>query len=185
MASDPKSARTDTTALVETMPVALLDEPLDYVFADHFRLRRICAALRRFAEEGRVGRHEADEVVAFLTHDLPLHHHDEDDDLFPAVCRRALPEDNLRDLLTRLSADHRRSQARVERIIRAFVARGSRGVLQLASDSRRTMTDYAGDEGRHLAAENGIVLPIARARLTVDDLRLISRRMKARRGIAS
>ncbi len=90
-------------AIVEALPFSLIDTPLDYIFADHFRQRSVCVALKRFAEHGRVPRSEADMVTAFLDRELSLHHEDEDQDLFPAVRRRALPEDDLGAVLARLS----------------------------------------------------------------------------------
>jgi hypothetical protein len=45
------------------------------------------------------------------------------------------------------------------------------------------MLAYATGEHRHLAAENGIVLAIARIRLTRGDLAKMSRSMKQRRGL--
>ncbi len=73
--------------LVEAMPLSLLDEPLAYIFADHFRQRKICSALRRFALAGRVDHREAEAVAAFLKRDVALNHEDEQQDLFPAVQR--------------------------------------------------------------------------------------------------
>ena len=46
------------------------------------------------------------------------------------------------------------------------------------------MQAYASSEGGHLAIENGIVLAIARIRLTRGDLGAMARGMKARRGVA-
>ena len=54
------------------MPSSLLDEPLSYIFADHFRQRKICSALRRFALTGRVDHREAEAVATFLKHDVVL-----------------------------------------------------------------------------------------------------------------
>lgn len=90
------------TQLVETMPPSLLDEPLAYIFADHFRQRTICSTLRRFALAGRVERSEAETVALFLKHDLPLDHEDEEMDLFPAVRRQELREDYLGGIIARL-----------------------------------------------------------------------------------
>lgn len=175
----------DAEPLVETMPVALLDEPLEYLFADHFRQRKVCATLRLFAEKGHADLRKARIVAAFLTHDLPLHHEDEDEDLFPAVRRRAMPEDRLAAVLKRLSEDHRRSQSRVDAIVRALSARQPGRLVRFEPAVRRSIEEYSADERQHLATENGVVLPIARIRLTADDVKAISRGMKARRGITN
>ena len=49
--------------------------------------------------------------------------------------------------------------------------------------NRHLPTRFAGRVRRHLAAENAILLPIARARLTPRDLKKLSRQMKMRRGL--
>jgi hemerythrin-like domain-containing protein len=45
------------------------------------------------------------------------------------------------------------------------------------------LTSFAGHVRRHLVAENAILLPIARARLTRADLARLSAHMRARRGL--
>jgi hypothetical protein len=45
------------------------------------------------------------------------------------------------------------------------------------------MLAYAASEYRHLSVENGIMLVIARKRLTAADIKAIARAMKARRGV--
>jgi hypothetical protein len=59
--------------LVEAMPPSLLDEPLACIFADHFRQRTICSALRRSAMAGKADRKEAETIAAFAPLDRPFH----------------------------------------------------------------------------------------------------------------
>ncbi len=173
----------EAAAIVEALPFSLIDTPLDYIFADHFRQRSVCVALKRFAEHGRVPRSEADMVTAFLDRELSLHHEDEDQDLFPAVRRRALPEDDLGAVLARLSEDHRLSDGMVRVIVRALSATTGTETVKLARPAREVMQAYAASEHRHLAMENGIVMTIARIRLKPADLKAISQAMKQRRGV--
>lgn len=169
----------------EPVPAALLDAPLDYILVDHVRQRSLCAAIRRFAESGRVDRAEADAVIAYLHNDLALHHRDEDEDLFPLLLRRVLPEDDLAATLARLVEDHRQSRAMIETIIGKLAARPGEESVRLGRDARKLLLAYAASEHHHLAAENGIVLAIARIRLTRGDLRAMSRSMKDRHGVAA
>lgn len=171
--------------IVEPIPLSLIDAPLDYIFADHFRQRIICAALKRLAETGRARRVEADMVTGYLDRDLALHHEDEDVDLFPALRRRALAEDNLGPVLARLSEDHRQSEVMVSAILDALAARLAQDPVKLDSGARRVMQAYAASEHRHLAMENGIVMAIARIRLKPADLKAISHGMRQRRGALS
>lgn len=168
---------------MELIPIALLDEPLEYIFADHFRQRVVLAALRHFAEEASASRADADVIANFLTGDLVLHHADEEEDLFPFVRLRALPEDELGALLAHLGEDHHRSKAMVGDIIAALMRHPTEKTFHLSTSICRLIQAYVAGENRHLAVENGVLLAIARIRLTPKDLKAISRGMKVRRGI--
>ena len=169
--------------VIEPMPAGLLDEPLDYIFADHFRHRRVCEALKRFASEGMAPAREAEIVVRFLQRELLWHHDDEDEDFFPALRRRVRPEDDLIPVLDRLEQDHRRSEGMVEVIAEALAVPPGLSGISLDSKARATMNAFAAAEHRHLALENGIVLTIARIRLTRGDLARIGEAMGRRRGV--
>lgn len=165
------------------VPAALLDTPLDYIFADHFRQRCLCGFLRQVAVERRVKRNDAEIAVAMLTHDMTLHHADEEEDLFPAVRRRAVPEDALEPLLARLAGDHDDAQPLIKSIVSALDRQKSKPVMAVSKATARAMDAYAKSEQRHLSIENSIVLVLARKRLTPGDLVAMSASMKARRGI--
>jgi hemerythrin-like domain-containing protein len=167
------------------LPAALLDTPLDFILADHFRQRSVLTVLRCIAEIGTVGRREADALLTFLTGDYCLHHQDEELDLFPALSRRALPEDALDSALARLLEDHHHAEPLVAELVASLRAGGTEDPIQLGAGARAAMREFAQGEHRHVAIENGIVLALARARLTRGDLRRISQNMKARRGVVA
>ncbi|MEQ1650452.1 MAG: hemerythrin domain-containing protein [Hyphomicrobiaceae bacterium] len=169
--------------IIDNIPLGLLDQPLEYIFADHARLRSVCAALQRFATEKYVTRGDADMVTAFLTRDRVLHEGDEDDDLFPAVSRRAIPEDQLGAVLARLRDDHRHNRALIDDITSALCRHPSRQIERLSISDRELMQSFAVAENRHIAIENNVVLAIARIRLPGTDLKEISRGMRMRRGL--
>jgi hemerythrin-like domain-containing protein len=164
-------------------PFALLDEPLAYVLAAHLRQRAICAVLRRFATDRVAARSEADRMTAYLTGDLRLHHEDEDIDLYPALRRRALPADGLGVTLARLGEEHRQGAAMADMIVDVLSAHPADDTVHIDAAAGEAMQAYAASEVRHIALENGVVLAIARIRLTRPDLKAISRGMKQRRGV--
>lgn len=164
-------------------PFALLNEPLAYILAAHLRQRAVCAVLRRFASDHIASRDEADRVTAFLTGDLRLHHEDEDLDLYPILRRRALPADGLGVTLARLGEEHRQGAAMAELIVEALSARPADDPVHIPGATAEAMQAFAASEMRHLALENGVVLTLARIRLTRPDLKAISQGMKARRGV--
>ncbi|NJL50386.1 MAG: hemerythrin domain-containing protein [Blastochloris sp.] len=168
---------------IEALPFGLIDEPLDYLFADHFRGRCICLMLQRFAELHEASRKDADTVIAFLTHDLPLHYADEEIDLFPLLRKRALVEDDLGIPLARLTADHRALEAQAEHIVDVLAASPALDRVLITTVEAENMLAYAASEHAHLAIENGIILAIARIRLTRSDLKALSQSMKLRRGV--
>lgn len=172
-----------TCAELQPLPVAMLDKPLEYFFAEHLRHRCLCALLRRVATEPQCARAMADRIVAFMQHEMPRHHEDEDDILLPLVLQRAVPEDGLAPVIERLADDHRRAQRQAHRIIEALTSQPAGAPAEITPRLAELMRNYARDEHRHLAVENAIVLVIARKRLKPTDLVSIARAMRARRGL--
>ena len=183
--SDAQSPAPPTACLaaIEALPAVLLDQPLDYVFADHFRQRCVCGVLKAFAETGKASRIDAEAVIAYLDHDLRLHYRDEDEDLFPAIRKRAHLHDNLEKLLDQLSEDHRQAAPLSEAIIHILATPSAVNPRNFETTERDIMLEYAKSEQRHLSIENGIVLVIARKRLIDADLKSMSQSMKMRRGL--
>ena len=73
--------------LIESISLCLLNEPLDYILADHARMRKICAALLDIASTHVASRLVADTLTAYLTGELTTHHADEDEDLAKSGAR--------------------------------------------------------------------------------------------------
>ena len=185
--SNQKTLQSDNSKwlmpFIELIPDTLLDEPLEYMFADHFRQRVVLTMLQHFAEEASASRADADTIATFLTNDLVLHHADEEEGLFPFIRLRALPEDELGTLFAHLGEDHHRSKAMVEDITDALMQHPAEKAVHLSTSICRLIRAYVVSENRHLAVENGVLLAIARIRLTPKDQKAISRGMKVRRGV--
>jgi hypothetical protein len=169
---------------VEPLPTALLDEPLDFVLADQLRSRCVCAMLQQFAHARLASRAEADTVVAFLARDLPLHRADKKADLFPLLCKRSRPEDDLGIPLARLTAEHRASEIQSEAIVEVLAGVPGSDPVPISTGQAEIMLAYAARELQNLAVENGILMAIARIRFTRLDIKALSAAMKNRRGIA-
>ncbi len=170
--------------VIEPMPADLLREPLNWIFAEHHRQRQLCDALQALSRVSAFHPPLIASVLDYLETDLKMHHIDEEEDLFPLLRRRCLPEDEIEQVLGALSADHVREQENATQI---------RDGLQKALDASvppagdisfgRALRAYAQDLRQHLAIENAVVLPIARIRLGETDLEGLSQRMAARRGV--
>jgi hemerythrin-like domain-containing protein len=166
--------------LIERMPVELLDEPLEYIFADHFRQRFVCSLVRQIAEGRQVTGSEAAELGHFVVRDLPLHHADEEQDLFPALLKSARPEDDIKQTIARLNDDHTVSHAESARV-RTILSDFADGAPKRSQNAIRLLKLYAQSENKHLAIENSVILPIARVRLSKRQLKEMSNSMKSRR----
>lgn len=164
-------------------PLTLIDQPLDFIQAEHLRNRTYCVALATLSQRRQISRADADRMIAYLTADLALHYADEDEDLFPTLRRRALPEDDLGAVLARLGEDHRRQIALAEEIAADLSRNPAQEIVRLDTPAIEAMQAYVASENRHLAIENAVVLTIASVRLNRNDLRSLSRSMKARRGV--
>ncbi len=163
---------------IETMPPELLADPLSYIFADHFRQRIALNLLKQLAGGTPDWRGIAAAVEAYLRQDMAVHILDEEQDLFPVLRIRCEPDDEIDPLLDLLLREHRQALQAADRI-----AGGLRELRPPADDPSlcAAMMEFTEGERRHLAVENGVVLALARVRLTPGDLRRLSAGMTARR----
>jgi len=161
-----------------------LAEPLDYLFAEHFRQRVLCNALDEIADQERPDHQMIKAVLRFLRVDFAPHMQDEEHDLFPMLRRRAEPEDRIDDVIGQLTQEHA-----ADRLDAKLITEGLSKVLDgaattgEASSLGKLLHRFAENERNHLTLENAIVLPLARVRLTSDDLQEMSLQMAARRGV--
>ena len=122
-------------------------------------------------------------LLAFFTEDLPLHHRDEEEDLFRMLRFTCLPNDRIEHVLEELDRDH----AAEKYLMRLIVIDLDRTLGNKKLESSAFFFDnlglFARGQQRHLAWENDLVLPLASKRLRSDDLEELDRNMAARRRI--
>lgn len=166
------------------LPPGLVRQPLEWFAAEHFRHRQFCALMHELAESHTFAARSLMAAVEFLRHELGRHLADEEQDLFPLLRKRARAEDHVEEVLARLEGEHRGDlahghalRAHLERCLQTHTAPGQDPAAKLALDA------FASQELRHLALENAVVLPLARLRLTERDLKTLSRKLAARRGL--
>lgn len=183
MSLEAESRALAIAALAERPPVDLLRTPLDYIFADHFRQRSLCRILGELAGAA-FDRAMARAALDFLRTDFSLHVLDEEKDLFPLLRKRRQRQDRIGDILARLGSEHSADALDAEQIVAALTgALDEAARAPLDEAARALFARFATNERRHLTAENAIVLPLARARLTDVDLESLGRHMAARRGV--
>ncbi|GFZ90196.1 hypothetical protein GCM10011497_19700 [Elstera cyanobacteriorum] len=132
---------------------------------------------------GEIGRADADPLIACLGYELPQHHDDLDCDLFPLLRRRILPEDALVPVLARLAEDHRRTERQAQAIVDLLAADPASDPIRLTDPARDLFLAQAALTKRLVSLESGIVLAIARVRLTRADLKALACSFRARRGM--
>lgn len=180
---DPESAVPhEIEVLGAAPPPDQLAQPLDYIFAEHFRQRVLCNVLDTIASGRSTERTLLQAAICFLKTDFAPHVCDEEEDLFPLLRRRAEPDDEVVQLIDRLSEEHAADKLDAQEIIE-----GLQGLLRKTGRVPATLAKllrrFAANERHHLTVENAIILPLARLRLTREDLWSLGHRMAQRRGL--
>lgn len=157
--------------------------PLHILLAEHERQRVICDRLDGLTEglDTAPLAEKAADIIAFLEQDLAQHTLDEERGLFPRLRERCKPEDGFDLVVERLIAEHALDHDLVDFLLADLdlLATGHR----LANPIRFLMNVQAFTETqrRHLAWENATVIPLARKRLSPEDLKALHAVMAAHR----
>ena len=145
--------------------------PIEFLFAEHDRQRVVCAALERLAQDcaAEDAQENAAFVLSYLEHELPLHVADEEDDLFPLLKRRSNPDDDVDTILALLTEEHEGDQEYHHKLLEPLCSIAAGLQPSDVVDFTHAARTYSVIQRRHLAWENGTVLPLARKRLTAAD----------------
>jgi len=157
-------------------------DPIEFMLNEHMNHRRMCRALERLAAAPEFDAQRITALLDFIRFDLTLHVIDEEEDFFPMLRERCLPEDDVEAVLARLSEEHAEDKAlsvRVRDVLNAclIVRKPASGI----EGGAEALVKFAQHEMRHLALENAVVVPLARRRFSAQDLRDLSNRLLARR----
>jgi hemerythrin-like domain-containing protein len=169
-------------------PAAGFEQPFEMLEACHERVQRTLALLERLRAHLR--QHGADEQAQQAARDVmryfdiaaPQHHRDEELHVFPPLLAQG--DDRLRTIVGRLQQDHARMDEgwQAARQVLALVAQAS--VAHLADDQEAALEAFACLHAEHMAAEEQIAYPAARALLDTEALARAGREMAKRRGVA-
>lgn len=171
-------------ALQEKLPESLFAEPIEYIFADHFRQRILCSVLDEIANAKTANLEMIGAVLNFMNSDFGPHVFDEEEGLFPLLRKRAEPEDDINKVLDQLSEEHLADEADSIEIIKSLEELFKKdGNAVLDDHTSKLFKRFAANERQHLIVENAIVLPLARVRLTQRDQYQLGKKMAARRGV--
>ena len=157
--------------------------PLDVIASAHAAQVQMCDAMERIADglPEEVDRRLCAQVAACLQFDLPLHHHDEETSLFPLLRQRALPEDGLDQILERLAHEHSSDNDFASEIAEALDILSQGGRADNPEMLGYMLRGFFERYRRHVHWENTLVMPLARLRLTPEDLRALQASMSESR----
>ena len=153
----------------------LLSSPIDVLELTHSQHAELCNVLEQIADSlpDEIEPPKCRQALDCLLWELPLHHKDEEDGLFPLLEMRALPEDNIVEHLAQLSLEHATDDSFADELSEhlEILSKGEkpRNPNMLGYMLRGFFESYR----RHLHWENSVVLPLARKRLTAIDLQML------------
>lgn len=168
----------DPRTVIDAPSVELLSSPLDFLFAEHLRQRQFAKLLALIAD-GVINRRAIAGAASFMENDLAQHILDEELSFFPLLKPLCEADDNIDALLDLLAAEHREDEeasVTVLSILREMAAGEGPGEIGQAA-----LRDFAEHLRHHLALENGVLLPLARARMTPGALSLLGQLITMRR----
>lgn len=163
------------------------EDPLDWILKEHERQKQLCANLEKIADDlpSAVESDLVSEVLVYLRTELPAHIRDEEDYLFPLLARRVLPEDGFETIRSQLHSEHVTDEC--------YALELSDALDEIAHGRKPTNPNTLGhmlracfeSHRRHLAWENAVVLPLARRRLTENDLETLATDMREARPVTN
>lgn len=153
--------------------------PLDAIEHDHLAQAQLCDCLERIADglPDNVDRQLCATVIETLRLEMPRHHRDEELGLFPLIEKRAQAGDNIVDILARLALEHATDESFADELLESLELLRDGGKLKNPEMVGYMLRSFFECYRRQLLWENAIVMPLARARLTSDDLEELGRRM--------
>lgn len=163
------------------------NDPLAFIRDDHARQLRMCNLLDAFTEKLELEpvMPLASALLEYLTGDLPLHTQDEEQDLRPALEKRREPDDGLDEVLKQLTKEHELNRDLVSFMIEDLEALADGRTLSNPVRLLMNVKEFSETQRQHVTWEDRVLLPLARQRLTQEDLAAIGRNMAKRRETAS
>lgn len=159
-----------------------LGNPLDFIAMDIQRQGDLCKIMDQLAHAASPCARDIEYLYSFLNEEFDTYIADEEQDLFPLIRRRCKPQDEIEATLDQLKTEQQRAKGYAQ-MVAAAVKRKVLATAPFTMQERSNLTDFAAQIRQFLNVENAIILPMARRRLTADDLRTLCLRMLQRRGL--
>ena len=162
-----------------------VSEPLDFLRSITYQQREVSLILEAVVD-GKAMPEAVIDACQFLSVELFLHLHDESEDVVPMLRARCKPDDNIEPVIQDLSQEHSAIKLLSLKVSKTLMSQVAKKPGRKAGKILREQAKELIEGLRRLSAiENGIILPIARARFSNTDLEELSLRMAMRRGWAT
>ncbi len=158
-------------------------DPIDVLDNEHADHHRLCDELETIADglPDEIDTSLCASMVRALRLDVPVHHRDEEDVLFPMLAARALPEDGIADILQQLNFEHAADESFATELLDHLEVMAAGGRPDNPDMVGYMLRGFFEGYRRHLVWEQSVILPLARRRLSQEDMRELADRMIDRR----
>lgn len=167
-------------------PAVGFEQPFEMLHACHDRVRRSLDLLQKLIAHldsrghDAASRSAAQDVLRYFDLAAPLHHEDEEANIFPVLL--AQPDRGLHAPIHQLQADHQ-AMAQVWAQLRPALVQWSQGDSAGSIDTatRAAAQAFTGLYANHLRTEEDLVYPAARGCMDADQVSRAGQQMQARR----
>lgn len=150
--------------------LAAAPSPFDTLAARRISLISLCALLRALPTGGEtLLKAVTPGIATFLTRDFPALITEEEEGVLPRLRPRLLLGDDFDDLINTMSEEHREDRQLAAGLARRCDA-FAKGMEDDWPDLCAALIQFAERQRRHLAWEDATIIPIARERLSGQDL---------------
>lgn len=160
--------------------------PFDVMMSQRMVLLGICAMIDRLPSAGtEMLRRVGPALANYLRHEFPQLSNEEEEGLLPLLKQRMLLGDEMDQAIRQSVEEHRRDVHTAQMLAQECDALGDGLESEEIPAVLAALRAFAEQQRRHVAWEEAIILPLARARLSDRDLAAWSKAMRARKRLLS
>jgi hemerythrin-like domain-containing protein len=159
------------------------DDPLALLRACHSKMLAHCDLLDalvqqvRAGEQGDAARKAAQDIIRYFSGSAPLHHRDEEEDLFPRINRQSL---RIAELVHNLKREHQELDSLWAAVLPELQRIPDDG---FSDDLQAAAARFCELTRQHINRENRELLPLVASSLSTQELGYVGEAMAQRRGV--
>jgi len=159
------------------------DDPIGLLRACHAKMLAHCDLLQSLVTQARGGapddatRKAAQDITRYFSSSAPLHHRDEEEDLFPRINRQSL---RIAELVHNLKQEHRELDVLWESLLPELKRIPAEGFSDAFLDAATRFCELC---RAHVNRENMELLPLVASSVSQRELGYIGEAMAQRRGV--